>query len=125
MPDYLTANELRRLYPNISQDCLARSAVGPVAGLPDPKREQNQRREGQDREPQACAESIRYRITIISIRSRLVDAHDNFRTGAKSLVDIITRSLGFDDDANPRLEWHYEQFVGKPASTIVLIQRCL
>lgn len=123
MRDYLTADELRRLFPHISQDCLARSATGPVAGLPHPKREPDQRGKSQDSKLEKGEESLGYRITIISIRPRLADGHDNLRTGAKPLVDSVTAWLGFTNDADSRLQWHYEQFVGEPQSTIILIQK--
>lgn len=80
--------------------------LGPV---PDPKRQQDQRCEGQDRQLDKSPEGVGFRVTIVSLRKRLVDAHDNLRTGAKPLVDAITKTLGFASDDNPRLLWEYQQ----------------
>lgn len=88
------------------------------------KRERNQRREGEDRRVESVSESVRYRVTLISLRRRLVDAHDNLRTGHKPLVDRITQWLGFASDSDNRIEWNYEQFTTRGRTgTIVLIER--
>lgn len=120
-PDYLTADELRKLLPGISEDCLRRSAA--VGALPDPQRQPDQRREGENRQLDKSTSGVAFRVVIISIRRKLVDAHDNIRSGAKPLADQITESLGFASDDNPRLQWCYHQIIGKPTGTIVLIER--
>lgn len=94
-----------------------------VGVIPNPKRQPDERRESQNCQLEDRPRSLGFRITIISIRSRLGDIHDNIRTGAKPLVDAITASLGFRDDSNPGLYWEYYQIVGKPRGTIVLIER--
>ena len=119
----MTREQFLTLFPNASATTLARNGFGPVAGLQDPQREPNQRRESQDRELDKSKEGLVFSITIISIRKRLVDAHDNLRTGAKPLVDQITRSLGFSGDDNPRLRWEYGQIIGSKEGTLVRIER--
>lgn len=96
----------------------------PLAELDCAKRERNERSEGENSGVESVSKSVAYRITLISIRKRLVDAHDNLRTGHKPLVDRITQWLKFASDSDPRLEWNYEQFTtrGRPG-TIVLIER--
>lgn len=93
-----------------------------LAGLSHPQRQPDQRREGQDRELAAGPGGLGYRVTIISLRKRLVDAHDNLRTGAKPLVDAITATLGFASDDDPRLTWAYAQLIDDSEGTIVRIE---
>lgn len=93
----------------------------PVAGLQDPQRQPNQRRQGQDRQLDKSTEGVAIRVSIISIRKRRCDEHDNLKTGAKPLVDAITYSLGFQSDDDRRLQWDYHQVIGKPEGTIVVI----
>lgn len=116
----VTPDELRKLFPHISQDCIERTC--PVVGLPDTQRQPDQRSEKQVGKLEKGSESVGYRVTLISIRSKRVDAHDNLRTGAKPLVDAITRSLGFTTDDTDKLEWNYHQIIGEPRGTMVLIQ---
>lgn len=121
MPEYLTADELKRLFPHASQDCIQRSCA--VDGLQNPKRQCNQRRQGQDCQLDKSKEGVAFRVVIISIRRKLADAHENFRQGCKPLVDRITESLGFAADDNPRLQWEYHQLIGKPVGTIIVVER--
>lgn len=95
----------------------------PVAGLSNPIREQDRRRQGEDRQLDKSKEGVCYCVTIISIRSRLVDQHDNLRTGCKPLVDLITNYLGFANDDNPRLLWRYGQVLSQTKGTVVVIER--
>lgn len=93
-----------------------------VAGLQDPKREPDQRSKIQDRQLEKGPKRMAIRVSIISVRKRFVDEHDNLRTGAKPLVDAITTSLGFTSDNDPRLHWEYGQVLGTKAGTIVKIE---
>lgn len=93
-----------------------------VARLQDPKRESDQRSKSKDRQLDKSKSGVGYSITIISLRKRLVDQHDNLRTGCKPLVDAITRSLGFSADDNPRLLWKYAQAIADGEGTIVKIE---
>jgi hypothetical protein len=100
----------RRIEPNETVKRLNPHLFG-LGAVANPKRQQHQRSEGQDRELAQGPDRLgcRYIITIVSLRRRLCDGHDNLRTGAKPLVDAITSSLGFPSDDHPRLEWHYHQ----------------
>ncbi len=96
-----------------------------VAGLQNPQRQPNQRSQGEDRQLEKSTRGVGYRITLVSLRSKLVDAHDNLRTGCKPLVDALTASLGFASDDNPRLEWMYAQAVCANEGTIVKIEEVI
>lgn len=89
--------------------------------LPDPKREPDLGRRSEDRQLEKGTQGMGCRVEIISLRTKLVDGHDNLRTGAKALVDAITRSLGFYSDDNPRLTWEYAQAISDKPGTIVRI----
>lgn len=93
----------------------------PVARLPNPERQPNKRSQSQDCQLDKSTRGVGYRITLISLRRKLVDGHDNLRTGAKPIVDCITRSLGFASDDNPRLQWEYAQVISDRPGTIVRI----
>lgn len=94
---------------------------GVAPGLPDPKRKHHERSQIQDLQLEKSPEGVGCCVTIISLRKRRVDAHDNLRTGGKALVDAITRSLGFHSDDNPRLTWEYAQAISDQPGTIVRI----
>lgn len=82
---------------------------GAMGAVENPKRKPSQRGEGENRKSDCCDSGLAFRVCIISCRRRLVDEHDNLRTGAKPLVDAIAKTLGFADDADPRLHWEYAQ----------------
>lgn len=114
----LTDEQLREMLkrPSIAK------ANPDLGGLPNPKREPDLGRRSEDRQLEKSTRGVGYRITIISLRRKAVDGHDNLRTGAKPLVDCITRSLGFASDDNPRLQWEYGQVISKRPGTIVKIE---
>lgn len=87
------------------------------------KPEQNGRGKGQNSGMAQSEAGLGYRVTIISCRKRLLDGHDNLRGAAKALCDRITETLGFSDDADPRLQWEYGQCVSETEGTIVKIER--
>lgn len=94
----------------------------PLASLENPERQPDQRGQGQDCGLEGSPQRPRFCVVILSLRHRLIDAHDNLRTGAKPLVDRITERLGFQDDADPRLTWEYGQVLTNgPEGTLVLI----
>ena len=96
----------------------------PVDSLVQSKRECGERCEGEDRGVGEVQTGLGFRITLISCRTRLVDGHDNLRTGLKPLVDRITEWIGFKSDSDKRLEWCYEQIrTAGHTGTIVLIER--
>ena len=96
---------------------------GRVGSVVNPERKHDKRREGEAKGLEECQIILGYCITIISARRRLVDGHDNLRTGAKPLVDAIAKSLGFSDDSDSRLIWQYQQFVtAGDVGTAVVIQ---
>ena len=94
-----------------SADCIRLNPHLPAAlgAVGQPKRQPHQRSQSQDSKLESVPGCLGYRVTIISCRRKLVDAHDNLRTGLKPLVDRITSSLGFSDDADPKLVWEYGQ----------------
>lgn len=93
-----------------------------VGAVENPIREQNKRGESQDRGLEGGAAGVRFCVSIISVRHRLIDAHDNLRTGAKPLVDRITAWMRFKNDADSRLTWEYFQLrTTGPEGVIVVI----
>lgn len=118
----MTPDELRKLFPNISEDCIRKTlSVGSVAM---PKREQSSpspldsklpRRNGRSR-------SLVVVISLVSFRKRILD-DDNLIAGFKPLRDAIAASLNVDD-ADPRIRWQYgQQRTDGEQGTIVLIER--
>lgn len=92
--------------------------------LQNPIRKQDQRRKVEDSKLEKCTPSLAVRVSILSLRRRKVDEHDNLRTGAKPLVDAITASLGLLGDDDPRVEWEYGQVITSgQEGTIVKIER--
>lgn len=114
----LTYEQLQSLLKRPSM----RDANPHLATVDNPQRQSNQRRESQDRCVESSENSLGYCVTIISFRKRLVDGHDNLRTGAKPLVDQITEWLGFASDDNQRLTWQYSQVRtdGEPGTLVVV-----
>lgn len=68
----------------------------------------------------ASARSLEIRVAIISLRKRLMDAHDNLPFAHKGLCDAISATLGVDDS---KIMWEFGQMItkGEP-STLVRIQ---
>ncbi len=71
--------------------------------------EPNRERGVQNQEPEKRENGVRFCITLIAIRRRLLDSHDNARSALKPLVDRITEWLGFRSDSDERLIWEYGQ----------------
>ncbi len=63
-------------------------------------------------EPARGKEGVAIRITLISCRRKLLDAHDNLPYAMKPICDAIAASIGLDD-ADPRIQWQYEQILTK------------
>lgn len=96
----------------------------PVARPQNTQREHDERGQKETPPLAGSSRSVGYRITIISVRTKLVDGHDNLRTGAKPLVDRIATWLSYSDDSHPDLEWTYAQVVlPEQQGTIVKIQQ--
>lgn len=110
------------LAPNETFRKLNPHLFAPVAGLQNPKREHNKRGESQNPKLDESSKSVGYRVGIISVRTRLVDQHDNLPQGCKQLVDAITATLGFASDSDPRLQFEYGQVLGTKTGTIVKIE---
>lgn len=91
-----------------------------VHSLADPQRKPYERSALQDQVMAGSQDCLGFRVAIISLRKRMVDGHDNLRTGAKPLVDRITEWLGFKSDNDPRLEWDYHQIIvsGQPGTVV-------
>lgn len=96
------------------------TAAGLIPAVGGQKPEPVQRSGGQDCSLEEVRQRLGYRITILSMRRRLVDEHDNLPAAHKPLVDRITQSLGFKSDSDPRLEWNYSQVVikGRPGTIV-------
>lgn len=89
--------------------------------LDNPKRQPNIGSAGKDKSLERLPARVVHHVTIISMRRKLADAHDNLRTGAKPLADCIASYLGLDD-ADPAITWEYGQLVTTgPEGTIVKI----
>lgn len=77
-----------------------------------------------DKELEQCEAGVRYCITLIALRKRLTDQHDNLPSSFKGLVDKITSWLGFRQDNDPRLKWEYgQQITSGEQGVIVKIER--
>lgn len=91
---------VRRLNPDVFND---------VRPLPGAVRQPDQRPPlgGEKTGAGRRANGLSYRVAIIGLRRRILDA-DNFVAGCKGLRDAIARRLGVDD-AEKYVEWRYEQ----------------
>lgn len=96
------------------------NAAGLILAVGGQKSEPVRRGKGEDRGVEKVRTRLAYRITIVSMRRRLVDEHDNLRAAYKPLVDRITTALRFFTDSDPRLEWNYSQVVirGRPGTIV-------
>lgn len=57
----------------------------------------------------SCRSKTEVVVTVVALRKRLMDGHDNLRFACKPIVDSLTALLGFDDDSHPALIWQYGQ----------------
>ena len=48
-------------------------------------------------------------VTLTRVAPRPLDSHDNLRSGLKPAVDELAARLGLKSDADPRVEWRYQQ----------------
>lgn len=86
--------------------------AAPALGAgPTEKPKPVQRREGEDRRTFPAETRMGYCISLIQVRRRLLDEHDNLRISTKPTVDAITKWLGFSSDGDPLLRWEYGQIV--------------
>lgn len=81
----------------------------PVDSVQTKKPKPDTRREGQDRPMEGGPGRRGFRIQLVCLRRRLLDSHDNLPMCLKPIVDRITFRLGFDNDADPLLQWSYSQ----------------
>lgn len=118
----MTADELRKHFPHISEDCIRKTlGLGSVAM---PQREQStpktldgQPHRHRKRPHRTCAV-----ISLISFRRRELDG-DNLVAGFKPLRDALADTLGIND-ADPRIRWQYGQCETRgETGTIVKIER--
>lgn len=87
----------------------------PTVTKPDPIPALDQGKKAHDKRSQ----SVALRIRIIRVGARTMDSDENLPFAYKGLKDAIAESLGVDDN-DKRIEWRYEQIIGKPHGTIVL-----
>lgn len=73
-----------------------------------PKRPAVQALDNRVPKPASSTKSVGLRITLVTLRKRLLDKHDAVAYACKPLTDAIAKSLGIDD-ADKRLEWEYLQ----------------
>lgn len=73
----------------------------------------NKRSEIENSELVRGQQGLAFRIRLIVVSRRRMDAHDNLRSACKPVVDAITESLGFKSDDDPALEWNYSQISGR------------
>lgn len=123
MPEYLPADELKRIFPGISPDVLARSAA-PVASVESPKREPGAAKALERKPPRRAKGKGRTHlvVSLISCRRGILDG-DNCVAGYKPLRDAIAQRLGVDD-GDPVVRWQYGQCeTSGEIGTIVVIER--
>lgn len=98
------------------------NAAGIIPAVGAQKPEPVRRGQSEDRGVEEVPTCLGYRITIVSLCRRLVDAHDNLRFSYKPAADRIAAYLGFKSDDDPKLEWNYLRVLIKGApGTIVQI----
>lgn len=109
------SNEFKRLNPHL----FGVGAVVTSQHQPHPGRalEQNSQRQ------QGRKSGVVYRVTLVSYRRRLVDAHDNLRHGFKPLTDSIAASLNLDD-ADKRIQWEFGQVKSSGKSGVAVKIEC-
>ena len=61
-------------------------------------------------------------VTLTRFAPRLLDAHDNLRSGFKGVADQIATELGLDDK-DPRIEWIYRQAKASKYSAQIRIEQ--
>ena len=73
-------------------------------------------------QPHGGKSGVVVRVTIVAVRKRLLDSHDNAKSACKSLVDAISASLGIADN-DPRVAWEISQVETKGSEgTMVKIE---
>lgn len=88
------------------------SAASSLGAMAASKPKPDLRSETQDPELGSGEESVGFRITFIVYRRRKLDWMENAPFALKPLTDAVAASLGFKSDADPRLDWRYEQITG-------------
>lgn len=56
--------------------------------------------------------TVGYRVTWTRVGGKSLDKHENLPIAFKGLVDHLAAWMGFENDADPALEWRYEQRPG-------------
>lgn len=111
MSDQISAEQLKKLFPNASNATLQRNRPNGslIGGLQNPQRKQASEETLDSHPPLKPIRKRRVAVSveIISLRHRLLD-DDNLVAGTKSLRDNIATSLGVDD-ADKRVRWHVGQ----------------
>jgi hypothetical protein len=93
----------------------------PPAGIRPNQSERDERRKGEAGALEESKTSVRYRVTFIVRRPRLLDTGDNDRSAIKPLRDRVTEALGLPDDREPGIAFEYQQIQSRAKSTTVLI----
>lgn len=83
--------------------------LNPVAARPCKGPKSERRSEGEDQCVEIPAQDIRFCITLIQCRRKLLDCHDSLPYSLKPTVDAIAEWLGLKSDSDPRLRWQYGQ----------------
>lgn len=112
-----------QFYAKNHPKAIAHRKAKPVAGLRTQESESNERREGEDCRMEEGESGVLYRVVFTVYRRRPLDEGDNSPSSLKAVRDAVAEFLGFRDDNNPRLEWHYHQIQSKRDSgTHILIE---
>lgn len=118
----MNETELRKLFPQASESFIRKNLSGAVGGLQAPISKPTTPSPLASRPCQRKASEVRVVIcvTIIACLRRAYDS-DNLVGSGKATRDAIAESLTIDD-ADPRVEWRYEQIQCRNEGTLVLIQ---
>lgn len=77
----------------------------------------DQRGEGQNPQLETGPRRLAYRVSLVVLSRRAMDAHDNLPFSPKPLADAIAESLGLDD---AKIEWEYAQAKTSGAQGVVV-----
>lgn len=106
------------------QEQLNEQATRPESGLrpTEPEHASEKTLERRNSKSKQGKVGVELRVTIIALRGKELDSHDNAKSACKALIDIISEYLGIKDN-DPRIEWNIEQLKSKTRRTLVVMER--